>query len=145
MLYNVQESLVTPLTLIYDKSLKEGILPDSWKEATVVAIHKKGSKRAASKYRPVSLTSVVCKMLEAIIKNHILHHLDHNSLLSDYQYGFRPSRSCELQLLRIMNEWTQCFDDRKPIDVLYLDYQKAFDKVPHLRLISKLQAYGIYI
>ena len=71
-------------------------------------IHKKGSKRAASNYRPVSLTLVVCKMLEAIIKNHILHHLDHNSLLSDHQYGFRP---CELQLLRIMNEWTQSFSD----------------------------------
>ena len=65
------------MLIIYDKSLKEGILPNSWKEATVVAIRKKGSKRAASNYRPVSLTSVVCRMLEAIIKNHILHHLDH--------------------------------------------------------------------
>ena len=70
--YNIRESLVVPLTLIYDKSLKDGILPDCWKEATVVAIHKKGSKRDVRNYRPVSLTSVICKMLEAIIRNHIL-------------------------------------------------------------------------
>ena len=143
MLYNIRESLVAPLTLIYDKSLKDGILPDCWKEATVVAIHKKGSKRDVRNYRPVSLTSVICKMLEAIIKNHILHHLELHSLLSDHQYGFRPGRSCELQLLRIVNEWTLCLDERKPTDILYLDFQKAFDKVPHIRLISKLQAYGI--
>ena len=143
VLYNIRESLVAPLTLIYDKSLKDGILPDCWKEATVVAIHKKGSKRDVRNYRPVSLTSVICKMLEAIIKNHILHHLELHSLLSDHQYGFRPGRSCELQLLRIVNEWTLCLDERKPIDILYLDFQKAFDKVPHIRLISKLQAYGI--
>ena len=143
MLYNIRESLVAPLTLIYDKSLKDGILPDCWKNATVVAIQKKGSKRDVRNYRPVSLTSVICKMLEAIIKNHMLHHLESNSLLSDHQYGFRPGRSCELQLLRIVNEWTLCLDERKPIDILYLDFQKAFDKVPHKRLISKLQAYGI--
>ena len=83
-------------------------------------------------------------MLEAIIKNHILHHLEFCSLLFDHQYGFRPGRSCELQLLRIVNEWTLRLDKRKPIDILYLDFQKAFDKVPHIRLISKLQAaYGI--
>ena len=143
MLYNIRENLVAPLTLIYDKSLKDGILLDCWKEATVVAIHKKGSKRDVRNYRPVSLTSVICKMLEAIIKNHILHHLELHSLLSDHQYGFRPGRSCELQLLRIVNEWTLCLDERKPIDILYLHFQKAFDKVPHIRLISKLQAYGI--
>ena len=143
MLYNIWENLVAPLTLIYDKSLKDGILPDCWKKATVVAIHKKGSKRDVRYYRPVSLTSVICKMLEAIIKNHILHHLESNSLLSDHRYGFRPGRSCELQLLRIVNEWTLHLDERKPNDILYLDFQKAFDKVPHKRLISKLQAYGI--
>ena len=65
--------------------------------------------------------------------------------MSNHQYGFHPGRSFELQLLRIVNEWTQCLDDRNPIDVLYLDFQKAFDKVPHLRLISKLQAYAWYI
>ena len=74
VLYNIQENLVAPLTLIYDKSLKDGILPDCWKKATVVAIHKKGSKRDVRNCRLVSLTSVICKMLEAIIKNHILHH-----------------------------------------------------------------------
>ena len=72
VLYNVRHSIITPITLIFDQSLKEGCLPGSWREATVVAIHKKGSKTDASNYRPVSLTSVVCKMLESIIKDHIM-------------------------------------------------------------------------
>ena len=80
-----------------------------------------------------------------MIKNHMLYHFEVHVLLADHQYGFRPSRSCELQLLRIVNEWTQCLDNKVPIDVLYLDFQKAFDKVPHLKLVyvSKLQAYGM--
>jgi len=87
---------VVPLTLIYDKSLKDGLLPDSWKKATVVAIHKKGSRKNASNYKPVSLTSVICKMLETIISNHILYHFEVNALLADHQYGFGPGRSCKL-------------------------------------------------
>ena len=82
-------------------------------------------------------------MLESIIKDYIMQHLASNSLLNDHQYGFRPGRSCELQLLRILNDWTQCLDNKILVDILYLDYQKAFHKVPHQRLISKLQAYGI--
>ena len=76
----------------------------------------------------------------------MLYDFEVHVLLTDHQYNFRPSRFCELQLLRIVNEWTQCLDNKMPIDVLYLDFQKAFDKVPHLRLhmVSKLQAYGIH-
>jgi len=70
----------------------------------VVAIHKKGSRKIASNYRPVSLTSVACKMLEAIIKNHMLYHFEVNALLADHQYGFLPGGSCELQMLRILND-----------------------------------------
>ena len=82
-------------------------------------------------------------MLESIIKDHIMQHLASNSLLNDHQYGFRPGRSCELQLLRILNDWTRCLDNKIPVDILYRDYQKAFDKVPHQRLISKLQTHSI--
>ena len=143
ILYNVCHSIITPITLIFDQSLKEGSLPVSWREATVVAIHKKGPKTDACIYRPVSLTSVVCKMLESIIKDHIMQHLASNSLLNDHQYGFHPGRPCELQVLRILNDWTRYADNKIPVDILYLGYQKAFDKVPRQRLIFKLQAYGI--
>ena len=79
-------------------------------------------------------------MLESIIKDHIMQHLASNSLLNDHQYGFHPGRSCELLLRRVLIDWTH---NKTPVDILYLEYQKAFDKVPHQRLISKLQAYGI--
>ena len=70
-----------------------------------------------------------------------MHHLASNSLLNDHQYGFCPGRSCELQLLKILNDWTRCLGNKIPVDILYLDYHKAFNTVPHQRLISKLQAY----
>ena len=79
-------------------------------------------------------------MLESIIKDHIMQHLASSSLLNDHQYGFHPGRSCELLLRRVLIDWTH---NKTPVDILYLEYQKAFDKVPHQRLISKLQAYGI--
>ena len=82
-------------------------------------------------------------MLEAIIKTHLIEHLEPNLLLSDVQYGFCSGRSCELQLLRVVNHWTDCFDVGKDIDILYLNLQKAFDKVPHKLLICKLEAYGV--
>jgi len=74
----------------------------------------------------------------------MLYHFEVHVLLANHQYGFHPGRFCELQLLGIVNEWTQCLDNKVPIDVLYLNFQKAFDKVPHLRLASKLQAYIWY-
>ena len=70
-------------------------------------------------------------------------YLESNLLLSDVQYGFRSGRSCELQLLRVVNHWTDCFDAGKDIDILYLDLQNAFDKIPHKLLICKLEAYGV--
>ena len=72
-----------------------------------------------------------------------MEHLESNCSLSDVQYGFHSGRSCKLQLLTVANYWTGCFDAGKNIDVLYLDLQKAFDKVPHKRLMYKPEAYGV--
>ena len=136
-------SVSEPLALIYNTSLKDGKLPSAWKASHVVPVHKKGSKVDVRNYRPISLTSVPCKVLESLIRDEIVRHLLENDLLCDEQHGFVPGRSCVTQLLTVMEEWTQMIDIGTPIDVIYLDFKKAFDSVPHLRLLSKLDAYGI--
>ena len=107
-------------------------------------IFKKGSKKLASNYRPISLTSQVCsKTMEKLIKGRITEHLNANSLINDSQHGFTAGRSCLTNRLTFLESLTSHFDQGLPVDVLYLDFSKAFDMVPHQRLISKLRAHGI--
>ena len=135
--------MVLPLYLIFQKSLSTGVLPVSWKEANVIALHKKGDKCVPNNYRPVSLTSVVCKMLESIIKDELIRYFDQNRFFTACQHGFRPGYSCVTQLINVMEDWTYAIECGKSVDAIYLDFSKAFDHVPHARLISKLYGYGI--
>jgi len=135
--------LTLPLYLIFRKSMAEGRLPSSWKDANVTPIYKKGKRKEANNYRPVSLTSIVCKMMERLIRDSIMTHMDNNRLLVDNQYGFRNKRSTTLQLLSVIDHWTEIMDEGNSLDVLYLDFSKAFDTVPHQRLLKKLEAHGI--
>ena len=135
--------LVHPMTLLFRTSLMEGKLPKSWKEATVTPIFKKGSRMEVGNYRPVSLTSVCCKLLEKIIRKSLLGHMISNGYLSDYQHGFVQGRSCTTQLLRVMDMWTEILDQGGAIDAVYLDFAKAFDTVPHQRLLMKMESYGV--
>ena len=134
---------VEPLTLIFQKSVSSGKIPTAWKDARVSPIFKKGSKTDPSNYRPVSLTSVVCKLLEKLVRKHIMDHLHENNLLSNEQYGFRNKRSCALQLLHVMEEWNEFVDERRSWDTVYLDLAKAFDKVAHKKLVKKVSSFGI--
>ena len=94
-------------------------------------------------YRPVSLTSVVCKVFEGIVRDFLNAHLVENKLLSNNQFGFCTGRSCISQLLSTINDWMLELDNGVPVDSIYLDLQKAFDTVPHKRLLIKLDGYGI--
>ena len=132
-----------PLQIIFSKSLSSGECPLDWRSANVTPIHKKGSRTDPSNYRPVSLTSQVCKVLETIVRKHILKHLADNNILSDKQHGFREGRSCLTNLLETLETWTEILDDRNGIDVAYLDFRKAFDLVSHSHLIYKMSKYGI--
>ena len=143
VLKNVKDGLIVPLYYLYNKSLEEAILPFSWKEATITPIFKKGDRKLSNNYRPISLTSIFCRMLEAIIKDKIMSYFMINNFFCNEQFGFRSKRSCETQLLTIMEHWSRLIEDGTCIDVIYLDFQKAFDKVPHKRLMNKLKAYGI--
>ena len=136
-------SVAEPLSHIFQKSFELGTLPDDWKTVHVVPIFKKGSKTDKANYRPVSLTSVPCKIMESIIKDRMKKFLDSNGAISDAQHGFMQGRSCLTNLLETLENWTRALDEGYGIDVLYLDYRKAFDSVPIQRLIEKLKAYVI--
>ncbi|KAL7631154.1 UNVERIFIED_CONTAM: hypothetical protein RMT77_018543 [Armadillidium vulgare] len=136
-------SIAKALYLIFKRSIVFGEVPEDWKTAYVVPIFKKGSKEDLGNYRPVSLTSLVVKILEKLLKSHIEKHLDDNKILYNSQHGFRKGRSCQTNLLEFMEYITECIDKGDPVDVIYLDFSKAFDKVPHVRLMQKLSQYGI--
>ena len=113
------------------------------KSANVVPIHKSGERTLAENYRPVSLTSILAKSLEHIMHKHIMKFLTHHRLLSESQHGFREARSCVTQLLRLLHSWFSFLEKGASVDVIFLDFAKAFDMVSHRHLLYKLQCYGI--
>ena len=143
ILFEVRDIIKTPLSIIFKKSVNEGILPSMWKHAIVKPLFKKGSKKYPKNYRPVSLTSVCCKTLERIVRDTVIDYLEKNEIITDIQHGFRAGRSCVTQLLEIMEIWSDLLDQGIPFDCIYLDFAKAFDKVPHYRLLRKIEAHGI--
>ena len=142
-LKELSHQLAPMLQIFFQASLDQGIIPSDWKRANVVPIYKKGEKNKAENYRPVSLTSVMCKLLEHIVCSNIMQHLDKHNILHDAQHGFRKRRSCESQLIITINDLARNIDSKGQTDVILLDFSKAFDKVPHKRLLYKLQHYGI--
>jgi hypothetical protein len=143
VLHELRSVICTPLNIIFQTSLRTQKLPRSWKMANVTAIYKKGSKKLAGNYRPVSLTSVVCKMMETLIRDTLVTYMKQNHLLSDKQFGFISGRSTVLQLIQVLDSWMNILDSGGCVDIIYCDFMKAFDKVPHNRLIQKLAHYGI--
>ena len=136
------QKIAEPLTLIFQRSVKDGIVPDDWKRANITPIHKKGLKCQAENYRPISLTSCVCQILESIIKVQTTAYLDNKKVISDRQHSFVSGRSCLTNLLEVFEDWTKSLDKGYGIEVIYLDFKKAFDTVPHQRLLQKLQLFG---
>ena len=143
ILKNLAKSLVKPLTLIYNISMQSGELPYLWKNALVTPLYKKGARNLPENYRPISLTSIPCKILESIIIDFIIDHLEANNLKNPDQHGFTKKRSTDTNLLQAINIWSDALSHGIPIDVVYLDYEKAFDKVPHGRLALQLENFGI--
>ena len=101
------------------------------------------TRKAAENYRPVSLTSQVCKVFESLVRDKIVNHLESHQLLRESQHGFRRGRSCLTNLLSFLDKVSGIVDDGECVDVIFLDFAKAFDKVPHHRLLKKLASHGI--
>jgi hypothetical protein len=136
-------TFVSAVVSFFRKLASIGDLPAEWKLGYVIPIFKKGSRSACANYRPISLTCTLCKVFERIIKSNLLLYLIDNNLLKDTQHGFLPRRSCCSALLSFLNDTISSVDDFEFVDVLYLDFAKAFDSVPHQRLISKLRSLGV--
>ena len=143
LLKELSQEISEPLQIIFNNTIKYNILPDDWKKANITAIFKKGKRNLASNYRPVSLTSIVCKIMEKIVRDHIITHMKNNKLFSSKQYGFINGRSTVLQLLNVLDKWTEVIDQGFAVDCVYMDFMKAFDTVPHRRLLGKMRSYKI--
>ncbi len=126
----MQHELTPALVQIYRQSLRCGEAPEDWKLANITPIFKKGKRSDPGNYRSVSLTSVCCRILESIIRDSMMDHLVKNNLLSDSQHGFMPNRSCTTNLLEFFEIVTGTVDRGDPFDIIFLDFAKAFDKVP---------------
>ena len=143
VLKELKGCLSASLADIFTRSMATAEVPDEWKIANVTGIYKKGGREIGGNYRPISLTSVVCKTMERIIRDTLVDYLEHHQLILPTQHGFRQRRSCLTNLLEFFGQVYQEYDECKAVDLIYLDFQKAFDKVPHERLMLKVASLGI--
>ena len=131
------------IALLFNLTIKYGIIPKVWKWACVPSIYKKGPRINAENYRSISLTSILCKIMECFVRERVTKHLLEKKLLSIKQYGFISGRSTTVQLLSYLDKCVKTIVDGGVVDTIYLDFVKVFHTVPHRRLIGKLNAYGI--
>ena len=143
VLKTLHKELAPTIKILYQKSLDTGILPSIWKSANVAPVYKKGDRYTASNYRPISLTCILCKQLEHIITSSNVKHFTHHNIFYELQHGFREKRSCETQLLMLVDELSKHMQKGKQTDLILLDFSKAFDKVAHEKLLSKLHFFGV--
>lgn len=136
-------ALCTPLAAAMSDALTTGFVHDMWNHATVTPIYKKGDRYLAENFRPISLTSALSKCMEKIIVKQLTTFLLENGVIPVSQHGFLPRRSIDTNLLSCLNDWTMHHDNGEPVDTIYLDFEKAFDKVPFKRLLYKLEHFGV--
>ena len=141
-LRELKKEICMPLTIMR-ASLEERQILDDWKSANVNPIFKKGNKRKAENYHPVSLTSQICRLFESIIRNVIADRLEGNGLIKDSQHGLRRGKSCLSNLIQFLDKVTSGIDDGNLTNITFLDCAKVFDKVPHTQLSEKVYKHGI--
>jgi len=135
--------LCVPLADIFSQLLNSGVVPDEWKTALVTPVFKGGASSDPNNYRPISLTSVASKLMESVIRTQMLKYLFDHNLITKHQHGFLSRHSTCTQLLECLNDWSLALKNKSSVDVLYVDYAKAFDSISHTKLLIKLNGYGI--
>ena len=131
------------LQVIFERSYETGIVPEEWRSAYITPIYKKGARSDPGNYRPVSLTCVASKVMEHVVVSSLMRHLDRHNILHTRQHGFRARRSCDTQLVEFTHDLFAGIQDGHQMDVIIMDFAKAFDKVSHNSLLIKLQRNGI--
>ena len=144
VLKNCEPELSFILTDLFNLCLKESCFPDCWKVSSVVPVFKNVGERSDPKnYRPVSLLFVVSKIFEKLINDKLVRHLESVGLFSDFQYGFRSSRSTADLLTVVTERIARTLNLSGATQAIALDISKAFDRVWHNGLLHKLRAYGV--
>ena len=138
MLKSTANSIASPLAELFSLSLATGKFPKIWKIASVVPVPKSTAKNDPSNYRPISLLSVVSKLLEKIVYSLVWDHISDCSSISDWQWGFQKHKSTTAALLSTTNEWFKSLDRKEDVICVFFDYKKAFDSVPHRMLMECL-------
>jgi Reverse transcriptase (RNA-dependent DNA polymerase)/Endonuclease-reverse transcriptase len=145
ILHECAKEIAPSLCHLFQTSMTLGTMPIDWKRANVVPVFKSGDRSNTSNYRPISLTSVVGKIMERVVNNQVLQHLHSIKAINTNQHGFLPRRSCVTMLTGAIDDWQHALDAEAGahVDVISLDWAKAFDRVPHKRLLAKLKRYNI--
>ena len=144
VLKEISQTASTWLAFIFQQSFDLNVVPSDWSKALITAVFKKENKSDPSNYRPISLTSICCKVMEHIVLSHMAKHLSSNNILINEQHGFRQRFSCETQLISAIHDWAKSINTCSQTDVILLDFSKAFDSVPHQRLtVTELRLWSI--
>ncbi|CAM5092187.1 unnamed protein product [Eretmochelys imbricata] len=139
ILKELTEGISEPLAIIFEKSWKTADIPEDWKKANIVPIYKKGTKDNTGNYKLVSLTSVPGRIMEQIVEQSICKHLEDNEVINNSQHGFVKNKSCQTNLIGFFDRVTSLLHRGEAVDVVYLDFSKAFDTILHDLLINKLR------
>ncbi|KAF2347471.1 Reverse transcriptase domain [Trinorchestia longiramus] len=137
------ELISEPLASIFTLSHLTGIVLEDWKQTNVIPLFKKGNKQTPNNYRPISLTAVISKTIERLLKVRITKHLNDQNLITDTKHRFRKKRSCFTNLGDFFGEVNSIYDRTTAVYLMYLDFEEAFDMVLHERLIAKVEVHGI--
>ena len=143
MLRELAEVVAKPLSITLQQTWLTGNVPVDWRLENVTPIFRKGQKADPGSYKPISLTSVPGKVMEWIILGAIMDQLKVNQGIRPSQHGFMNGRSCLTNLMSFYDKVTRLVDEGKAVDVVYLDFSKAFDTVPHSILVEKFTARGL--